>query len=79
VGGAEAAHDTANVEGIAVRLCDPLYFLTIIEIWKVLGAIVILIPRTPRLNEWAAPGIFSPAAPPHMRRRQITARSCFML
>jgi hypothetical protein len=40
---AEAAHDTANVEGIAVRLGDPRYFLTIIRIWKVLGAIVILI------------------------------------
>jgi DoxX-like family len=41
-----------------VRLGDPLYFLTIVGIWKVLGAIVILIPRTPGLKEWADPGIF---------------------
>jgi hypothetical protein len=33
VGAAEAAHDTANVEGIAVRLGDPLYFVTIVGIW----------------------------------------------
>jgi hypothetical protein len=53
-GAAEEAHDTANVEGIAVRLGDPLYFRTIIGIWKVLGAIVILIPLTAHLNEWRA-------------------------
>lgn len=57
-GAAEAVHMQANVEGIVVRLGYPLYFLTLIGIWKVLGAIVILIPRLPRLKEWAYAGIF---------------------
>ncbi|GAA3407551.1 hypothetical protein GCM10020370_39360 [Paenibacillus hodogayensis] len=36
----------------------PVYFLTIIGIWKVLGTIAILVPRFPRLKEWAYAGIF---------------------
>ena len=57
-GAAEAVHYQANVDGIVVRLGYPLYFLTLIGIWKVLGAIVILMPRLPRLKEWAYAGIF---------------------
>jgi uncharacterized membrane protein YphA (DoxX/SURF4 family) len=57
-GAAEAVHYQANVEGVVVRLGYPLYFLTIIGIWKVLGAVVILVPRFPRLKEWAYAGIF---------------------
>ena len=57
-GAAEAVHMQANVDGIVVRLGYPLYFLTLIGIWKVLGAIVILVPRLPRLKEWAYAGIF---------------------
>jgi len=37
---------------------DTLYFLTIIGVWKMLGAIAILVPRFPRLKEWAYAGIF---------------------
>ena len=37
---------------------DTLYFLTIIGVWKVLGAIAILVPGFPRLKEWAYAGIF---------------------
>jgi hypothetical protein len=37
---------------------DTLYFLTIIGVWKVLGAIAILLPRFPLLKEWAYAGIF---------------------
>jgi uncharacterized membrane protein YphA (DoxX/SURF4 family) len=36
----------------------PVYFLTIIGIWKVLGAIAILLPGLPRIKEWAYAGIF---------------------
>lgn len=36
----------------------PVYFLTILGIWKVLGTIAILVPRFPRLKEWAYAGIF---------------------
>jgi hypothetical protein len=36
----------------------PIYFLTIIGIWKVLGIIAILIPKFPLLKEWAYAGFF---------------------
>ena len=35
----------------------PYYVLTILGIWKLLGAIALLIPRFPRLKEWAYAGI----------------------
>jgi hypothetical protein len=31
----------------------PVYFLTIIGAWKIVGAIVLLVPGLPRLKEWA--------------------------
>lgn len=34
----------------------PLYLMTIIGIWKILGVIAILIPKTPLLKEWAYAG-----------------------
>lgn len=36
----------------------PLYFLTIIGVWKILGVIAILIPKFPLLKEWAYAGFF---------------------
>jgi uncharacterized membrane protein YphA (DoxX/SURF4 family) len=36
----------------------PLYILTILGVWKVLGAAALLAPRLPRLKEWAYAGIF---------------------
>jgi uncharacterized membrane protein YphA (DoxX/SURF4 family) len=45
------------VEGF-VRLGYPPYFVTILGFWKVAGAIAILVPRFPRLKEWAYAGIF---------------------
>lgn len=36
----------------------PPYFLTIIGVWKVLGAVAILTPRFPLLKEWAYAGFF---------------------
>lgn len=36
----------------------PLYFLTIIGVWKLLGTIAILIPRYPLVKEWAYAGFF---------------------
>lgn len=38
------------------QLGYPAYFLTIIGIWKLLGAIVVLVPRLPLLKEWAYAG-----------------------
>jgi hypothetical protein len=39
-------------------LIYPMYFFAILGFWKVLGAIAILVPRYPRLKEWAYAGIF---------------------
>ncbi len=36
----------------------PVYFLTIIGIWKILGVIAVLVPRLPLLKEWAYAGFF---------------------
>lgn len=36
----------------------PAYFLTLIGIWKILGVIVILIPRFKLFKEWAYAGFF---------------------
>lgn len=36
----------------------PIYFLTIIGIWKMLGVIAVLIPKFPLLKEWAYAGFF---------------------
>lgn len=36
----------------------PLYFLTLLGIWKFLGVIAILIPKFPLLKEWAYAGFF---------------------
>ncbi|MBB6634222.1 DoxX family protein [Cohnella thailandensis] len=46
-----------NVELVA-NLDYPLYVLKILGIWKVLGAIALLVPGFPRLKEWAHAGIF---------------------
>jgi len=40
-----------------VQLGYPVYLLTILGIWKVLGAIAILVPRSPIVKEWAYAGI----------------------
>lgn len=36
----------------------PVYLLTILGVWKLLGAIALLAPRFPRLKEWAYAGTF---------------------
>ena len=36
----------------------PVYFLTLLGIWKILGVIAILIPKFPLLKEWAYAGFF---------------------
>lgn len=40
----------------------PLYFLTILGIWKLLGVIAILVPKFPVLKEWAYAGFFFTAS-----------------
>lgn len=36
----------------------PLYFLTLLGVWKILGVIAILIPKFPLLKEWTYAGFF---------------------
>jgi hypothetical protein len=36
----------------------PLYFLTLLGIWKMLGVVTVLIPKFPLLKEWAYAGFF---------------------
>jgi len=36
----------------------PLYLLTMLGIWKILGAVALLIPKYPLLKEWTYAGIF---------------------
>ena len=36
----------------------PLYFLTILGIWKIVGVVTVLIPKFPLLKEWAYAGFF---------------------
>ena len=43
---------------IVVPLGYPLYFLYILGVWKILGVIVILVPRFKLFKEWAYAGFF---------------------
>lgn len=36
----------------------PVYFLTILGIWKILGAVAVLVPKFPLIKEWAYAGFF---------------------
>ena len=43
---------------LITKLGYPVYFLTILGVWKLLGALVVLIPRFPVVKEWAYAGFF---------------------
>jgi uncharacterized membrane protein YphA (DoxX/SURF4 family) len=47
-----------TIDGFHRVLGYPVYFVVILGVWKILGAIAILVPRFPRLKEWAYAGIF---------------------
>lgn len=36
----------------------PLYFMTILGVWKIAGVITLLMPKYPLLKEWAYAGFF---------------------
>jgi len=46
-----------NMDGFVRVLGYPAYFVVVLGAWKILGAIAILVPRFPRLKEWAYAGI----------------------
>ena len=47
-----------NPHGVVLQLGYPMYFFAILGFWKFFGALTILVPRFPRLKEWAYAGIF---------------------
>jgi uncharacterized membrane protein YphA (DoxX/SURF4 family) len=55
-GAAQLYRAEANVRGMA-ELGYPLYVLSLIGAWKLLGGLAILLPGRPRLKEWAYAGI----------------------
>jgi DoxX-like family len=57
-GAAQVAQYLGNRHGVVPLLGYPMYFFGILGFWKMLGAIAILVPRFPRLKEWAYAGIF---------------------
>jgi uncharacterized membrane protein YphA (DoxX/SURF4 family) len=36
----------------------PAYILTMLGVWKILGVVALLVPKFPRLKEWAYAGFF---------------------
>jgi heme/copper-type cytochrome/quinol oxidase subunit 1 len=48
----------ASPHGVVPILGYPMYFFAILGFWKFFGALTILVPRFPRLKEWAYAGIF---------------------
>jgi len=46
-----------QVRVVVDRLGYPAYFLVILGTWKLLGAAALVIPRFPRLKEWAYAGV----------------------
>jgi hypothetical protein len=54
---AEGAVAPPGIWGIK-QLGYPVYFLTIIGVWKILGVIAILVPKFPLVKEWAYAGFF---------------------
>lgn len=40
------------------KLGYPEYFMTVIGVWKLLGVIAVLLPKTALLKEWAYAGFF---------------------
>jgi uncharacterized membrane protein YphA (DoxX/SURF4 family) len=49
---------TNDEVNMMTHLGYPIYFLTIIAVWKILGVVAVLIPKFPLLKEWAYAGFF---------------------
>ncbi len=41
-----------------VQLGYPVYILTILAVWKLLGVVAVLVPKFPLVKEWAYAGFF---------------------
>lgn len=59
--GAGAAADLSGAPAVLesmAKLGYPAYVATLLGTWKLLGAVAVLVPRYPRLKEWAYAGMF---------------------
>lgn len=57
-GGIQQMLQIGGYNEIVTKLGYPLYLLTILGVWKILGVIAILIPKFPLVKEWAYAGFF---------------------
>jgi hypothetical protein len=51
-------HMKAEVEKTSLNLGYPIYMLTILGVWKLLGVLAVLLPKLALLKEWAYAGFF---------------------
>ncbi|MEC3965847.1 DoxX family protein [Flagellimonas halotolerans] len=57
-GGIQQLFQVGGYNEIVTELGYPLYLLSILGAWKLLGVIAILLPKFPLLKEWAYAGFF---------------------
>ena len=57
-GGVQQMLQIGGYNEIVRSLGYPLYLLSILGVWKLLGVVAILIPKFPLLKEWAYAGFF---------------------
>lgn len=57
-GGIQQLLQIGGYNEIVSKLGYPLYVLSILGAWKILGVVAILIPKFPLLKEWAYAGFF---------------------
>lgn len=72
-GGVQQLLQTGGYVDIVSRLGYPIYMLSILGAWKILGVVAILVPKFPLVKEWAYAGFFfamSGAAASHMTMGQ---------
>lgn len=55
-GGIQQLLQIGGYNEIIIQLGYPLYLLSILGVWKILGVIAIIIPKKPLLKEWAYAG-----------------------
>lgn len=57
-GGIQQMFQIGGYNEIVTKLGYPMYLLSILGVWKILGVFAILIPKYPLLKEWAYAGFF---------------------
>lgn len=55
-GAVDVIRPSFALEGMT-HLGYPAYFMVILGVWKLLGGIIVLLPRFPRVKEWAYAGM----------------------